>query len=1198
MLMFPRSRKDSRLLHPIIYRKMITRLRFALVLSLVSLLVLAPLGPGSASAQQSSSGAPGQVKKSYPTTESLADSSQAVGQSVRGREDSDLDRVFKKRELIKMNPGAAARRARETGKLAFATSDKTFDIDLVPNDLRSADYRAEEALDGGVVRRLEKGPVHTFKGNVRGMTGAQARFTIDENSVKGAVITRGEQFFIEPARQYSKTAAADEFVFYQASDVIETAPAECGTTLAEEVGAEVESIQSKQPVASALTAQEGTTSEVLAPMRVIELATDADFEYHNALGGSAQANSQIQSIINQVDGIYQVELGLTFSIVFQNVYATASDPYTKTEAGGSTGALSEFRNFWNANRADIARDLVHLWTGKDFTGSTIGIAYGGGVVCANPDSSYGISQRYPNSSGNPITAQTVALTAHEIGHNFGADHTNQVTEFVSADVEAACDNTIMEAAVGSGMNFCQYSRSQIEGYANGNGVCLAATGAAPPSYPSCGETPIGNGATVSGSLSGDDCRAPSRGINFYADRYSFSAPAGQEVSISYSASSGSLDPYIYLIGPDGTVVTQNDDGGGGSASRIPSGTGFFPLPLTGKYLIEVTSYDRGESGAYTLALNFSGCNLSVSPTSHSFAASGGSGSVNVTAEGGCLWSAGTASSSFSSWITINSGFNGSGNGAVSFSVSPNTNEAARTGALIVAGQRININQSGTGPDCALTPINPGQTINGTLETSDCRAPNRKASSPDDPPFFYADRYTFNVTAGQQAVITMSSGVVDSFLTLIGPNGVVILNDDDGGGRPNSRIAGGAGALPLLLSGTYIVEASTYDGNETGPYALALSLSSTPAASSGIGFSSGSYTVGEGSGRVEVTVVRGGDTSGEASVRYATVPDPAVVRCDVVAGQASERCDYVTSIGRLRFSAGQTSATIVIPIVDDAYAEGAETLQLGLGEVTGTSLGSVSTAVVTIQDNDTVAGTNPIETLPFFVRQQYLDFLAREPEAGGFEAWLGKLGQCPAGELDNRNYAQDCTRIDVSSAFFRSPEFQLKGYYVYRFYRVSLGARPAYTEFIRDTARVTGATAEELAANRAAFPAEWVARPGFKARYDSLSNAGFVDTLLATAGMTSSLAGRRTAWVAALDSGTTARSEVLRQVVESAEVDARYYTEAFVAMQYFGYLRRDPDEGGYAGWLAHLNATGNYREMVWGFLLSPEYELRFGPVQGF
>ena len=99
-------------------------------------------------------------------------------------------------------------------------------------------------------------------------------------------------------------------------------------------------------------------------------------------------------------------------------------------------------------------------------------------------------------------------------------------------------------------------------------------------------------------------------------------------------------------------------------------------------------------------------------------------------------------------------------------------------------------------------------------------------------------------------------------------------------------------------------------------------------------------------------------------------------------------------------------------------------------------------------------------------------------------------------------------------------------------------------------------------------------------------------------MTQSLASRRGQWVSELDAATKTRAQVLNEIVESPEVEQRFYNESFVAMQYFGYLRRDLDQAGYNGWLEQLNRTGNYRAMVWGFLYSPEHKLRFGPVPGF
>src|SRR6266849_4695342 len=86
-----------------------------------------------------------------------------------------------------------------------------------------------------------------------------------------------------------------------------------------------------------------------SPFKVVEIATEADFEYTNALGGSANTNNDILSVMNSVQAIYQRDIGLTFSVVFQHTWTTA-DPYST--AGPNMPAanlLDSFTKHWNGN---------------------------------------------------------------------------------------------------------------------------------------------------------------------------------------------------------------------------------------------------------------------------------------------------------------------------------------------------------------------------------------------------------------------------------------------------------------------------------------------------------------------------------------------------------------------------------------------------------------------------------------------------------------------------------------------------------------------------------------------------------------------------------------------------------------------------------------------------------------------------------
>jgi hypothetical protein len=227
----------------------------------------------------------------------------------------------------------------------------------------------------------------------------------------------------------------------------------------------------------------------------------------------------------------------------------------------------------------------------------------------------------------------------------------------------------------------------------------------------------------------------------------------------------------------------------------------------------------------------------------------------------------------------------------------------------------------------------------------------------------------------------------------------------------------------------------------------------------------------------------------------------------------------------------------------------------------------------------------IDDSDFMIQQHYIDFLNRMPEPGGFEGWVNILNTCPGGSTS-------CDRIEVSSAFFRSTEFQQRGYGVYRLYSAAFNRVPKYVEFMPDLRRVSGfQTDAQLEASKVALVNDFTARSEFKTKYGALTTpTAYVDALLKTVNLPAHPS--RNGWIDALTNGTTTRAKVLRQLSESSEVYEKYYTEAFVVMQYFGYLRRDPDIL-YKEWIKIMKANGgDYRVMINGFLNSAEYRNRF------
>jgi hypothetical protein len=247
--------------------------------------------------------------------------------------------------------------------------------------------------------------------------------------------------------------------------------------------------------------------------------------------------------------------------------------------------------------------------------------------------------------------------------------------------------------------------------------------------------------------------------------------------------------------------------------------------------------------------------------------------------------------------------------------------------------------------------------------------------------------------------------------------------------------------------------------------------------------------------------------------------------------------------------------------------------------------------------DAVISGNAIDTPEYFVRQHYLDFLGREPDESGFNFWSDQMLDC-----GNDASCRELRRINVSAAYFLSIEFQETGGLVDALYRASYGRRPLFAEFIPDAQNVARGVivgqsnwSELLTANKQAFVEAWVQRPAFISAYGSLANDKYVDALISHTGVSFSQS-ERDALVSSLSSGALTRAAVLQRIAEDERFVRAKLNETFVMMEYFGYLRRDPDESGYQFWLNKLNQfNGNFvqAEMVKAFIVSSEYRGRFG-----
>ena len=453
---------------------------------------------------------------------------------------------------------------------------------------------------------------------------------------------------------------------------------------------------------------------------------------------------------------------------------------------------------------------------------------------------------------------------------------------------------------------------------------------------------------------------------------------------------------------------------------------------------------------------------------------------------------------------------------------------------------------------------------------------------------------------------------------------VARNDDENnpGGILTSRVE-----FSAVGGTTYQIAVDGYGGDQ-GAVTLNWNLpgatptpTPTPGGPNTVQFSAGTASATEtlnDTATVDLTVQRSGVLTAPATVNYATTD-----------ATASERSDYNAALGTLRFAAGETSKTITVFIVNDSFGENPETFNITLSTCVGCTIGAPAAAAVTINSDESTAGVhgpNPVKDPNFdsdlFVRQHYVDFFNREADTRGLGFWKNQIDSCGPDTA-----CRDVRRINVSAAFFVSGEFQQTGYLVYKSYQAafSSGELLRLRDFLPDTQEigrgvVFGAPGADvlLDANTVRFFEDFVQRAAFVApgAYPTTMTAdAFVDKLNANTfhplnpGSGGALTpSERATLITILGSNPASpnlRAQVLRSIAQNSTFSTRQFNKAFVLMQYFGYLRRNPNDApeagldfaGYNFWLGKLNQfNGNYidAEMVKAFITSNEYKLRFGP----
>ncbi|MBA3513324.1 MAG: carboxypeptidase regulatory-like domain-containing protein, partial [Pyrinomonadaceae bacterium] len=660
-------------------------------------------------------------------------------------------------------------------------------------------------------------------------------------------------------------------------------------------------------------------------------------------------------------------------------------------------------------------------------------------------------------------------------------------------------------------------------------------------------------------------------------------------------------PTISLVptgGVSGTVIS------GSTGLPLPGATVTFINPINGTPITATTLPD----GSFTL----SGIPVGSSGTITITGPGGGSATVPVpTVIGGATTPLGAP-------ITVTPPI-GSGSCSISSRlVNPTTGlgisgvsiqlGGAQSGTVVTDS---NGNFAFTGLNCGgtftLTPISPsgtgaGLTFNPPVQVIPNLTGNQTLPSITGTPLGSGQVFSIGGT------VTDGNGnpVSGTTITLSGTQSGSVQTGSNGSFTiPGLQQGGNFTITPSGTSSTFTPPFKTFNNLQNSQ--MSAGFTAIPSGNT-FGFAPATYSVPEGCTSFTLTVSRAGDTSTAATVDYASQD-----------GTARERSDYITTLGTLRFLPGEQSKSFQVLLTEDSKVEGDENFLIVLSNATGnTSVGAQNTAMTSITDNSPEMSGNPIDFAGIFVCQQYHDFLNRQSDSAGQAFWTKEITDC-----GNDAACIAFKRINTSGAYFLSIEFQTTGFFVIRTYRTAFSRKSSnpygtanqrltYREFLKDTQEISEGVIvnepgweQKLESNTFAYMQRFVSRADFKTDYpEGMPAAVYVDKLYLRAGVTPSSSEQQQSMTAYGSGDTAGRAAALRKVADTPglrEQSANPVSEfdpAFVLMEYFGYLRRNPDECGYNFWLAKLNnANGDFHkaEMVRSFLVSDEYRRRFaGP----
>lgn len=300
--------------------------------------------------------------------------------------------------------------------LSLEYNDHSYSFNLQAHDYRAPHYKLRASTDAGVVE-MPRTPNKTYLGYT--LDGHfNVRITSDEDSFYGLIEQEHDALYIEPAKHIAPMADENQFVIYWASDNLKKFPLTmCGSTAANLL----------QGLSEDYTPEHHDYDGGSRACKVVQIALADDHFMFNEYGSVSACEDHNMAVINNVLTNYDFEFNddLQFSVV--EIFVATSDPNDPWSNSTDIEIVLDDFTAWGPNGFDNTHDIASLWSGRNFDGNVIGLAWVSSV-CSN--FKYNVLEDF-SSNANLLRV----LQAHEMGHNFSAQH------------DAPNSNTIMAPAV-------------------------------------------------------------------------------------------------------------------------------------------------------------------------------------------------------------------------------------------------------------------------------------------------------------------------------------------------------------------------------------------------------------------------------------------------------------------------------------------------------------------------------------------------------------------------------------------------------------------------------------------------------------------------------------------------------------------------------------------------------------------------------